>query len=74
MARRGASEDDVREAIRRGRWGDAEGGRRDSRKEFRFDAEWNGRRYATKQVRPVFVEEGGEIVVATAYHVEREPE
>ena len=76
MVRRGASEEEVREAIRGERWGGAEGGRRDSRKEFRFDAEWNGRRYATKQVRPVFVEEGGEIVVVTVYvyYVERRPE
>ena len=34
---------------------------------FKFDAERNGRRYATKQVRPVFVEEAGEIVVVTVY-------
>ncbi len=67
MVHRGASEQEVREAIREGVWGDAEGGRRDSRKEYKFDAEWNGRRYATKQVRPVFVEETGEIVVVTVY-------
>lgn len=67
MAHRGASEQEVHEAIREGIWGDAEGGRRDSRKEYKFDAGWNGRRYATKQVRPVFVEETGEIVVVTVY-------
>lgn len=67
MARRGASETEVREAIRDGHWGNAEGGRRDIRKEFRFDAEWNGRHYAKKQVRPVFVEDTGEIVVVTVY-------
>lgn len=57
----------MREAIHDGHWGNAEGGRRDSRKEFRFDGEWNGRHYATKQVRPVFVEDAGEIVVVTVY-------
>lgn len=67
MAHRGASEREVREAIREGIRGDAEGGRRDSRKDYKFDAKWNGRRYATKQVRPVFVEEAGEIVVVTVY-------
>ena len=29
--------------------------------------DWNGKVYATKQVRPVFVEEAGEIVVITVY-------
>ena len=55
MAHRGTSEPEVHEAIREGSWGDAEGGRRDSRKDYNFDAEWNGKRYATKQGRPVFV-------------------
>ncbi len=37
------------------------------RKVFRFDAEWNKRHFATKQVRPIFVEEADEIVVVTIY-------
>jgi len=28
---------------------------------------WNGVRYGTKQVRPIFVEESDEIVVVTVY-------
>jgi hypothetical protein len=32
-----------------------------------FNAEWNGKRYSTKQVRPIFVEEADEIVVVTVY-------
>jgi hypothetical protein len=32
------------------------------RKVFPFDREWNGRRYASKEVRPIFVEETDEIV------------
>jgi len=67
IGHRGTTEQDVHEAIREGSWGDAGGGRRDARKDYKFDAEWNGRRYATKQVRPVFVEEAGEIVVVTVY-------
>ncbi|MEW6169642.1 MAG: DUF4258 domain-containing protein [Pseudomonadota bacterium] len=67
MAHRGTSEEEVREAVLEGKWGDADRGRRDSRKDFAFNAEWNGRRYATKQVRPVFVEETREIVVVTVY-------
>ena len=36
-------------------------------KDFPFAADWNGRTYATKQVRPVFVDEPNEIVVVTVY-------
>jgi hypothetical protein len=35
--------------------------------DYPFGAEWNGKFYATKQVRPIFVEEAGEIVVVTVY-------
>jgi hypothetical protein len=34
---------------------------------FSYDKEWNGKFHATKQVRPVFVEEATEIVVVTVY-------
>jgi hypothetical protein len=36
-------------------------------KSFRFGREWNGKPYATKQVRPIFVDEANEIVVVTVY-------
>jgi len=42
-------------------------GRLDCRKDLPFGRDWNGKIYATKQVRPVFVEEAGEIVVTTVY-------
>ena len=32
-----------------------------------FRTVWNGKTYATKQVRPVFVEEATEVVVVTVY-------
>jgi hypothetical protein len=48
-------------------WGATELGRLDCRKDFPYGKEWNGKGYATKQVRPVFVEEGGQIVVITVY-------
>lgn len=35
--------------------------------EFPFRATWNGKWYATKRVRPVFVELPWEIVVVTVY-------
>jgi hypothetical protein len=36
-----------------------------SNSNLRFD--WNGKLYATKQVRPIFVDEAAEIVVVTVY-------
>ena len=37
------------------------------RKDFPYNATWNGKPYRTKQVRPVFVEEIAEILVVTVY-------
>lgn len=54
-------------AIHSARWDRAELGRLDCRKDFAFNDMWNGAYYATKQVRPVFVDEPGEIVVITVY-------
>lgn len=67
IASRGFSMAEVEEAIRTGAWGPAELGRLNCRRDFAFGREWNGQVYATKQVRPVFVEETEEIVVITVY-------
>ncbi len=64
---RGASHSEVVEAIRTASWQPAESGRWECRKDFGFAVIWNGKHYATKQVRPVFVEEPNEIVVVTVY-------
>jgi hypothetical protein len=64
---RGATEAQVRETIQSAEWFPAELGRLECRKDFEFNAEWNGRSYAIKQVRPIFVEEENEIVVVTVY-------
>ena len=45
----------------------AELGRLECRKDFDYRKEWNTKFYATKQVRPVFVEEASELVVVTVY-------
>ena len=42
-------------------------GRLECRKEFPFNAQWNRRWYATRQVRVIFVDEPDEIVVVTVY-------
>jgi hypothetical protein len=65
--KRGFTVAEVEETIRTSAWSAAELGRLNCRKDFAFSKEWNGRFYATKQVRPVFAEEAGEIVVITVY-------
>lgn len=64
---RGTTEQEVVEAIQTEPWQLAERGRRECRKNFTFKAEWNGKHYATKQVRPIFVDDPDEIVVVTIY-------
>jgi hypothetical protein len=64
---RGTTEAEVVAAIRTSPWQQAELGRLECRKDFPLRAEWNRRWYATRQVRPIFVEESGEIVVVTVY-------
>jgi hypothetical protein len=64
---RGFTFSEVEEAIRTTAWAGTELRRLHCRKDFPFGREWNGKTYATKQVRPVFVEEAGEIVVITVY-------
>ena len=64
---RGVTEEEVLEAIRSEAWAAAEIGRLECRKDLPFGKEWNRKTYATKQVRPIFVEEETEIVVVTIY-------
>jgi hypothetical protein len=64
---RGATEEEVAETIQTSPWEDAEQGRMEAKKDFPFDAVWNKRTYATKRVRPIFVEEEEGIVVVTVY-------
>ena len=67
LAFRGCSAEEIIEAIQAGAWEQAELGRLQCRKNFAFRRQWNGVWYATKQVRPIFVEDPGEIVVVTVY-------
>ncbi|MFN0068061.1 MAG: hypothetical protein ACKVYV_10540 [Limisphaerales bacterium] len=66
-ASRGFAAEDVEAAIRTASWGEAELDRLECRKDFPFGRNWNGKPYATRQVRPVFVEEAEEIVEITVY-------
>ena len=45
----------------------AELGKLECRLEVPFNDIWNGTRYITEQVRPIFVDEPDEIVVVTVY-------
>ena len=67
MPRRGFTEAEVIRAIRTQPWTPTELGRLDCRMNVPYNDYWNGKYYATKQVRPVFVEELTEIVVVTVY-------
>ena len=64
---RGACAAEIEEAIRLEPWGPAAFGRSEAKRQFAFGAQWNGRHYALKLVRPVFVVEPDEILVVTVY-------
>jgi hypothetical protein len=67
MANRGFRLEEVEETIRTAPWEPAELGRLECHKDFVFGQVWNGVVYATKRVRPIFVEESDELVVVTVY-------
>ncbi len=64
---RGTSLEEVIRAIQEAPWRPAARGRWECLLEVPFHGEWNGKRYTGKQVRPVFVEEEGAVVVITVY-------
>ena len=64
---RGATEEEVIKTIRTSPWEAAEQGRMEAKKDFTFEAAWNKKTYATKRVRPIFVEEEERVVVVTVY-------
>jgi hypothetical protein len=64
---RGASEDEVLQAVREGDREPAKRGRTICRLNVEFGNTWQGSQYAVKQVVPVIVEEEREIVVVTVY-------
>lgn len=66
-AERGATEDEAKAAIERGAREEAKHGRTLCRLNFQYQAEWQGKFCAIKQVAPVIIEEQNEIVVVTVY-------
>ncbi len=67
LSSRGFTVAEVEEAIRTGEWGPGSQRRLETNKEFAYGRDWNGTVYATKRVRPVFVDNPTEIVVITVY-------
>jgi len=66
-AERGATESEVKEAVRKGSRQPAKLGREMCRYNFAFDRNWQGRHFAVKQVAPIIQEQPNEIVVITIY-------
>ena len=60
MQERGASDEEVERTVAEGERFATKFGRAGFRRDFRFDAEWQGRRYATKQVEVIAVFEEGD--------------
>jgi len=67
MPDRGATRDEIEAAIRAGESAQAKGKRLSYRKNFPFNKEWKGRKYAIKQVMPIVIEESDRIIVVTVY-------
>jgi hypothetical protein len=65
--KRGFTVAEVEEAIRETPWQPAELGRLECRKAYPFGKAWNEKLYATKEVRPIFVEQSDEIVTVYTY-------
>ena len=66
-AERGATESEVKEAVRKGSRQPAKLGREMCRYNFVFGRDWQGRHFAIKQVAPITKEKANEIVVITVY-------
>ena len=67
MQERGASEADVREAIRSGQREAAKRGLVLHRINLEFKREWDGRYYGVQQVAAIVAEEADRLVVVTVY-------
>jgi hypothetical protein len=67
LLRRGFTEAEVVDTIRTSPWRPAHSGRLQAAKEFPYNNLWNSTFYATKRVRPIFVDGPTEILVVTVY-------
>jgi hypothetical protein len=67
IPKRGFTIAEVEATIRNSVWGYADAQRLECQQDFPYNQDWNGKTYATKRVRPIFVENSTEIVVITVY-------
>lgn len=67
MRERGATEEEVREAIRSGEQVPVKHGRLGYRKNFQYQRLWGGRYYSTKQVLVIVADEPEALIVVTVY-------
>jgi hypothetical protein len=67
LQRRGATEEDVIEAIRTAEWAPSGHGRLECWKSYPHRPLGNGAWDDAKQIRPIFVQQANEIVVVTVY-------
>ena len=65
MVERGASREDVIEAVNTGDTYPVKLGRVAFKKNFRYNREWRGEHYRVRQVEAIAVEEGDVLVVVT---------
>ncbi len=65
MGERGATEDEVKATVEQGEQFPAKFGRTGFRRNFRFDSNWRGRSYSTKQVEAYAVMENSGWLVIT---------
>jgi hypothetical protein len=63
LAERGASESEVIATVERGERIPVKFGRTGFRRNFAYNDVWRGRRYATKQVEAIAVQESGWLVI-----------
>jgi hypothetical protein len=62
---RGTHEAEITTAIASAVWIPARENKFECKYSFQYNADWGGRYYAIKEVKPIFVEEMNEIVVVT---------
>ena len=62
---RGVTLDEIRTVLSEGNWETAEYGRFVAKRAFPFDKNWEGTFYRRKEVRVIFKEEDGKIIVIT---------
>ena len=65
LAERGGTEEEVLEAVETASWEPAPDGKVQCAKDFNYEDYWKERWFATKKVRPIFVELESAIVVVT---------